>query len=297
MSTSENESSINNDNKNKALAEYSGISMLGGGDEEGVSIHNLGETQYAIRPRSEGRKPPGSSVINIVKNDRTTSRAAKQQAAGARYESLVQLYIQRLQGGSGSSSVLTKIEEDDITPAMAVELLTEAKRRLAVQRVEQDQDAEIERQRRFRERLQRYKDVCPDCNTTLGFQPGSLENHQKTCDAYLKRLRREDDERNRRQSIVGQFERIERAIDSLSSNCRTLRENLSNFKFIDAQAMGSKDKVANEALEKIREEINSASEYEKGRRKWKVENMRALADSLTAFYAWFGGTQPNRESS
>jgi hypothetical protein len=210
----------------------------------------------------------------------------------------VQLYMQRLSSGSNGSigSVLSKIEED-ISPSMAVELLTEAKRRIAAQQTQEQKRDEAEKHRRFRERLQQYKDVCPDCNTTLGYLPGSLENHQKTCDAYLKRLRREEDERTRKQNIIGQFERIERAIDSLSSNCRALRENLSNFKFIDAQAMGSKDKVANEALEKIREEINSASEYEKGRRKWKVENMRALADSLTAFYAWFDGTQPNRESS
>jgi hypothetical protein len=298
MSTSENESSINNDNKNKALAAYSGISMLGGGEEAGVQIHNVGETQYAIRPKPEG-KQPGHSIINIVRPDRKSS-AARREEAEARFESLVQMYMQRLQGTSNDGSmgsVLAKIEED-LSPAAMTQVISDAKRRIAAQQTQEQEQEEIDRHRKYRERLQQYRDHCDDCNTTLGYLPGALEEHQKTCDQYLKRLRREEDERTRRQSIIGQFERIEKSISTISSDCRALRENLSNFKFVDAEAhSGSKDNVVSDALESIRKQIQGESEYDKGRRRWKTANLRALADSLDAFYAWFEGTQPNKESS
>jgi hypothetical protein len=270
--------------------------------ELGRHIVRKDDTEYSIDGLSEERKPAGTSVINIVKNDRRSSVATREEME-SKYESLVLTCMEQIKvgggGGSQLSSVLTNLEEG-LSSAAIVQVISEAKRRIEVQKTEQEHNDEAEKHRRFRERLQRYKDRCPDCGTDLGWEPGTLENkHRPTCTKYLDRIRREESDRDRKLAIVNQYERIQRDIGSLSSDCTTLRENLSNFKFIDAEALGSKDKdkVASEALEAIRKQIQGESQYEKGRRKWKVENMHALADSLQAFYAWFDGTRPNRESS
>jgi hypothetical protein len=256
--------------------------------ELGRHIVRKDNVEYSIAGLPEGRKSPGTSVINIVKGDRRSSQAIRDDME-AKYQSLVQMCMESLGKGENAGAILSKIE-DDLSPQAMIQIVNEARRRLAAQQTEEQERDEIEKHRRFRERLQQYKDRCPDCGTDLGWEPGALENrHRPTCTKYLDRIRREGEQRDRKLAIINQFDKIQRAIDSLSSDCKTLRESLSNFKFIDASAeKDSKDNgVTKDALDKIREEINSASDYEKGKRKWKTANLRALADSLDAYYQWF----------
>jgi hypothetical protein len=259
--------------------------------ELGRHIIRKDNVEYSIAGLPEGRKSEGTSVINIVKGDRRSS-VARSEAMEARYQSLVQVCMESLERGENPGTALSKVE-DDLSPQAMIQIVKEARRRLSVQKTELEQNDEAEKHRRFRERLQRYKDKCPDCLQELGWEPGILENkHRLTCTKYLDRIRREESDRDRKRAIVNQYDKIQRAVDSLSSDCKTLRESLSNFKFIDASS--GEDRVTSEALESIRRQIQGESEYEKGRRRWRVENMRSLANSLTAFYQWFEGESSSR---